>query len=108
MPAAALGKFFLSMSLQISQIFVIMLCVAVTSLIYASSPQSTSLTTNQRQKVFCRRPALSHGRLLLTRSSLTLKQTGCGGNQFAPVAAASLEWSPRRTPQIRMQPVQIY
>ena len=39
MPAAANGRFFFSMSLQISRIFVIMLFVALASLSYVSSPR---------------------------------------------------------------------
>jgi len=48
MPAAARGKFFFSMSLQISRIFVIMLFVALASLIYVSSPRSPCVGENTR------------------------------------------------------------
>jgi len=40
MPAAARGKFFFSMSLQISPIFLIMIFVALASFSYVSSPGS--------------------------------------------------------------------
>jgi len=51
MPAAARGKFFFSMSLQISRIFVIMLFVALASLGYVSSRRvRASVRTRGRER----------------------------------------------------------
>ena len=93
MPAAARGRFFFSMSLQTSRIFVIIFFVALTSLIYVSSHRING-------KVLCRLPAISYRRLLLTWSSLHAKAEGGCGNQSALSAATPLDLEPRKTPQI--------
>ena len=58
MPAAAKGKFFFSMSLQMSRIFVIMLFVAVASLSEVSSPRVS--VSVKRETAKCDQPSGRH------------------------------------------------
>lgn len=84
MPAVARGKFFFSMSLQMSQIFVIRLFVALMSFSYISSPRSVRRMKNTRaQKVIDPREEVS---ATMENSS---SYTSCPRNEAIPACMFS-------------------